>query len=115
MQIIHVNSAQNIKPSATAHSNLQCTFFSPAFKTRILTCCDLLLRENLPLCPLIYTCRIGSPYEGVGFQDRSDVQTFDDTMPIIIGVSHWQPVLARSAREYAASDILLSTNRNSQT
>ncbi|GBN85679.1 hypothetical protein AVEN_129782-1 [Araneus ventricosus] len=88
MQVIHVISVENIKPFATGHSDPYCTFFSLAFQTRIPTCSDLLLRENLPLCPLIYSGRIGSPYEAVGFQDQSDVQTFDDTMPIIIEVSH---------------------------
>ncbi|GBN40901.1 hypothetical protein AVEN_50299-1 [Araneus ventricosus] len=87
MQVIHVISVQNLKPFAKGHSDPYCTF-SLAFKTRIPTCSDLLFRENLPLCPLIYTGRIGSPYEAVGFQDHSDVQTFDDTMPIIIDVSY---------------------------
>ncbi|GBN80891.1 hypothetical protein AVEN_238519-1 [Araneus ventricosus] len=88
MQVIHVISVQNLKPFAKGHSDPYCTFFSLAFKTRIPTCSDLLLRENLRLCPLIYTGRIGSQLEAVGFQDQSDVQTFDDTMPTIIDVSY---------------------------
>ncbi|GBL79152.1 hypothetical protein AVEN_65728-1 [Araneus ventricosus] len=123
MQVIHVNSRK------TSNCSLRVTPISnepsspPRFqKADSNLCSDLLLRENLSLRPLIYTSRIGSPYETVGFRDQSDVQTFDNTTPnyhrsfsLTTGFGEETPnySLARSAREYAASDILLPTNRNS--
>ncbi|GBL54746.1 hypothetical protein AVEN_243182-1 [Araneus ventricosus] len=73
MQVIHVTSAQNIKPFSTGHSDPSCTSFSPAFKTLLPTCSDLLLSERVShFAHLFAPAVLTSPYEAA--QEASKTQ-----------------------------------------